>query len=81
MLANVADIRYQPEDSLFVHYLNFIPDQEEDKLFEDMKNMLLEQSYIHMHMQQRSKAVKKQEHLLAKEKGMLKETLDKFLLL
>ena len=49
MLANDANIGYQLEGSLFVQYLNFIPDQEEGKLFKD-KNMLLllEQSYTHM---------------------------------
>ena len=42
-----TNIGYQLEGSLLLQYLNFIPDQEEEKLFED-KNMLLEQSYTHM---------------------------------
>ena len=41
MLTEIEDMGFQPEDSLFISYINLILDQEEDELFED-ENMLLE---------------------------------------
>ena len=44
MLTEATDMGFQPEDSLFISYINLILDQEEDQLFED-ENMLLERNY------------------------------------
>ena len=41
MLSKLEDIGFQPEDPLFVSYINLILDQEDNDLFEE-ENMLLE---------------------------------------
>ena len=38
MLLEVEDMRFKPEDSLFISYINLILDQEEEDLFEDKKS-------------------------------------------
>ena len=70
MLAKARDIGYQPQDALFIQYLNLILDQEHELL--DDKNMLLERSYTNV---EPSKVVEKQDHLSNQQKGILKETL------
>ena len=70
MLAEAYDVGYQPEDALFVQYLNLILDQE-DKMLED-ESMLLERNYVNVTP---DKVVHKQEHLSNQQKGILKETL------
>ena len=58
MLAEACDVGYQPQDALFIQYLNLILDQEEELL--DDKNMLLEQSCTNMEL---SEVVAEQDHL------------------
>ena len=58
MLAEAHDVGYQPEDALFVQYLNLILDQE-DKILED-ESMLLERNYVNVTP---NEVVNKQEHL------------------
>ena len=72
MLADVKDIGLQPEDFLFITYINLVLDQEEDEMFEN-ENMLIKQSYSNV---QASKLFDKQSHLSATEKNKLQETLD-----
>ena len=72
MLADAHDVGYQPEDALFVQYLNLILDQE-DEMLED-ENMLQERNYVNVTPEE---VVDKQEHLSNQQKGILKETLPK----
>ena len=72
MLSEVEDMGFQPEDSLFISYINLILDQEEEDLFED-KNMLLERNYKKV---EPSNVVKAQDHLSVAEKNKLRGTLD-----
>ena len=46
MLAEAQDVGYQPEDALFVQYLNLILDQEGENLEDE--SMLLEQNYVNV---------------------------------
>ena len=70
MLADAHDVGYQPEDALFVQYLNLILDQE-DEMLED-ESMLLERNYVNVTPEE---VVNKQGHLSNQQKGILKETL------
>ena len=72
MLTEATDMGFQPEDSLFISYINLILDQEEDQLFED-ENMLLERNYTKV---KPSEVVEQQDHLSAAERNKLRETLE-----
>ena len=67
MLVNVEDMRFQPENALFILYINLILDQEENELFED-ENILLKWNYTEV---KPSEMVEKQSHLSATEKNKL----------
>ena len=72
MLIEVKELGFQPNDSLFISYINLILDQEEDELLED-KNMLFERSYTEV---KPSEVVEKQDHLLKMEQNKVCEALD-----
>ena len=59
MLADAEDVGLQPQDSLFIQYLNLILDQEDEEEFEE-ESMLLEQNYSNV---EPSEVVEKQDHL------------------
>ena len=71
MLADAEDVGLQPQDSLFIQYLNLILDQEDEEEFEE-ESMLLERSYSNV---EPSEVVEKQNHLSKNEKEILSKTL------
>ena len=74
MLTEATALRFQPEDSLFILYINLILDQEEDQFFED-ENMLLERKYTKV---KPSEVVEQHDHLSTVEQNKLRETLEHY---
>ena len=72
MLADAEDVGLQPQDSLFIQYLNLILDQEDEEEFEEESMLLLERSYSNV---EPSEVVEKQDHLSKNEKEILSKTL------
>ena len=71
MLVDAEDVGLQPQDSLFIQYLDLILDQEDEEEFEE-ESMLLERNYSNA---KPSEVVEKQDHLSKNEKEILSKTL------
>jgi transposase InsO family protein len=74
MISEVTDYGLQPQDAIFIEYLNICVDMEENELFNNEEKELLGAAYGKVTTEQ---VATEQKHLSNEQQQQLKETLDK----